>query len=189
MLGLPMSIRCRGRNARISLQTFAAPRRSTARRCGRRNRSGQIRFRRSARLRCLTRKAMTAFGMRRSRRCGRGNAISAIQACWRRAWFAREEILAWLIARYCRKPRHPWPTQQRSLSRTASSGCRLLFTTTKCFSATIGWKCCNGGSAASAIGLTAGQRVSDVSEQVPAHVSGLNHARSMTAVCRALFAN
>src|SRR5713226_10382823 len=49
--------------------------------------------------------------------------------------------------------------QQRSLSRTAFLGCRVLSTTTKCFSATIGWKCCNGGSAASAIELASSHRL------------------------------
>ncbi len=154
----------------------------------RRNRSGQIRSRRFARLLCLIRKATTAFGMRCSTRCGRSNGISGTQACWHRVSFAREEIPAGLTKHFCRKPGQLWPMQQRSLTRTAFLGCRLLSTTTMCSSAMIGWKCCNGGSAASATPVTAGQSVSDVSEQVRA-VSGLNHARSMTAVCRVLLEN
>ncbi len=72
------------------------------------------------------------------------------QACWHRASLAREEIPAWLTSHFCRKAGQLWPMQPRLLSRAVSSGCRLLFATTKCSSTTIGWKCCNGGSAASA---------------------------------------
>jgi len=151
MHGLLMSIPCPGRNVRISLPTSAARPRFTAHRCGRRNRSGTIRSRRFARRPCSIRRATTASGMRCSTRCGSSNAISGMGACWRHASFAREEIPLSLTGHFCRKPGQLWPMQQRSLSRTASSACRLLFATTKCFSAMTGWKCCNGASAASAI--------------------------------------